>query len=121
MKEQDRALRLWLEDIVAWGRRLATYVSTTSEGDFLVDNLRQDAVVRCLECIGEASRRVMSFEANGLPKHIEFLEAYWARNRFAHGYFDLDMSRVWLTATVSAPKLVADVEQLLKTLPDPHS
>jgi uncharacterized protein with HEPN domain len=60
----------------------------------------------------------MSLGTGGLPTHIEFLEAYWARSRFAHGYFDLDMSRVWLTATVSAPKLVTDVEQLLKTLPD---
>lgn len=108
MKEQDRALRLWLEDIVAWGERLASYVGATSREDFLADNLRQDAAVRCLECMGEASRRVMSLGTSGLPTHIEFLEAYWARNRFAHGYFDLDMSRVWLTATVSAPKLVAD-------------
>jgi uncharacterized protein with HEPN domain len=40
MKEQDRALRLWLEDIVAWGERLASYVGATSREDFLADNLR---------------------------------------------------------------------------------
>jgi uncharacterized protein with HEPN domain len=119
MREQARDLRNWLEDIVAWGQRLAGYVAEVSQEDFLTDHLRQDAVVRCLECIGEASRQVLSIQSD-VPKYIEFLEAYWARNRFAHGYFDLDMSRVWLTATMSAPKLVADVERLLTDLREPE-
>jgi len=117
MSEQKRDLSIWLQDIIDWGRRLDGYVSAVSESEFLNDQLRQDAVVRCIECIGEASKQVLSVETSQLPQHIEFLEAYWARNRFAHGYYDLDMSRVWTTATVSAPKLVADVESLLKNLP----
>jgi len=116
MKQEEREFRSWLEDIVTWGQRLANYVDGLSQEDFLADQLRQDATVRCLECIGEASRHVIAAKPAGLPEHIEFLEAYWARNRFAHGYFDLDMSRVWLTATRSAPKLVADVERFLAEL-----
>jgi len=101
---------------VAWGNRLSGHVSGLSEAEFLANPLVQDAVVRCLECVGEASHQAMGHNREDMPEHIEFAEAYWARNRFAHGYYDLDMKRVWITATVSAPKLVADVSELLLTL-----
>ena len=92
---------------------MAGYLGQMTEADFLSDQMRQDAVIRCLECIGEASRRILASKLEELPPDIEFLQAYWTRNRLAHGYFDINMSRVWMTATQSAPALVADAKRLL--------
>ncbi|MCO5164495.1 MAG: DUF86 domain-containing protein [Mesorhizobium sp.] len=105
-----------MNDIVLWGERLSDHVSDLTADEFLVSRLVQDAMVRCLEYIGEASHQALSSSPKAFPAHIEFAEAYWARNRIAHGYYDLEMRRVWATATISAPKLVADVRQLLAVL-----
>ena len=113
-----RAVWQWLEDIITWGDRMAGYLSNVSQEEFRNRPLLQDAVVRCLECIGEASHQAIVVAGpDGLPEHIEFEQAYWARNRLSHGYYDIDVERVWTTATVSAPKLIAEVRELLAVRP----
>jgi uncharacterized protein with HEPN domain len=112
----ERGLRQWLQDIVTWEQRMAEYLLGMNEETFAVDRRTQDAVIRCLACIGEASRRVPGLAADELPPGIEFLQAYWTRNRLVHGYYDVNLQRVWLTATQSAPALAADVMKLLDEL-----
>jgi len=113
-----RTPRDWLSDIVAWGDQIAVYLEGIDEDAFLVDRLRQDAVVRCIECVGEASRNILKDQRSADLLHLELYQAYWARNRVAHGYYDLSMERVWETATVSIPRLVADARSMLEQLRD---
>jgi uncharacterized protein with HEPN domain len=47
------------------------------------------------------------------PENSDFFQAWWARNRLAHGYFDIDARRVWLTATVSVPQLAAQAQAII--------
>jgi len=35
------------------------------------------------------------------------------RNRLVHGYFDVDLDRVWDTVTADLPPLVAELEKAL--------
>jgi uncharacterized protein with HEPN domain len=111
-----RDLRQWLQDIVTWERRIAEYLRDMDEEAFSADRRTQDAVIRCLACIGEASRRVLGLAEENLPPGVEFLQAYWTRNRLVHGYYDVNVQRVWLTATQSAPALAADVKKMLDEL-----
>jgi uncharacterized protein with HEPN domain len=113
MSRKKRVLREWLSDILEWGDRMSLYLDTIDEQAFLSDRKTQDAVVRCLECIREASRQIVADgHAQRFP-HIQFVEAYWTRNRLAHGYYDLNLHRVWKTATESAPKLVEQVRHVV--------
>jgi uncharacterized protein with HEPN domain len=114
MARNERAVEEWLEDIVRWGDRLAVHLDGMSEEDFLHDARTQDAVARCLECIGEASGHVVASGESQQLSGIEFVEAYWTRNRIAHGYYDLNQSRIWTTATQSAPNLVSQVRRALQ-------
>ena len=107
----ERGLEQWLRDIVSWGQRIAEYLRGLDEERFLADR-RTQAVIRCLECIGEASRRILTSDRKDLPPGIEFLQAYLTRNRLEHGYFDINLQCVWLTATESAPALAAGVKKL---------
>lgn len=106
MKQRKRPLKAWLADILEWGERLALYLEGFDEVAFSRDPKTQDAVIRCLECIGEASRQVIASGAASKFTEVEFVEAYWTPNRFIHGYYDLKVDRAWITATESAPKLV---------------
>lgn len=116
MAREPRDIRDWLNDIVSWGDQAARYVDDMSESDFLSDRRTQDAVVRCLECVGEAAGKLLSGPDREELNGLQLYEAYWARNRLAHGYYDLNMSRVWETATVSLPNLVAHVRTVLRRL-----
>jgi uncharacterized protein with HEPN domain len=117
---KDRDFRHWLYDIIEWSERLERHISGVSESGFTLDVKTQDAVIRCIECIGEASHQVIARkEELGLePGNSDFFEAYWARNRLAHGYFDIDLSRVWLTATVSVPRLALHVKSIIDRRPE---
>ncbi|WP_201766960.1 HepT-like ribonuclease domain-containing protein [Chrysiogenes arsenatis] len=70
-----------------------------NEHDFLESEITQDAVVRNIEIIGEASHNIQkhypefAFRNNELP--LAF--AYQMRNAVAHGYFQVDMEIVWNT------------------------
>jgi uncharacterized protein with HEPN domain len=112
----ERGLREWLSDIIAWGERIADHLEGMDESTFAADLKTQDAVIRCLECVGEASRQVVaSGHATSFPD-VEVLQAYWTRNRLAHGYYNIDLTRVWLTATESIPSLLINVRGALRGL-----
>jgi uncharacterized protein with HEPN domain len=109
MVKKQRSPVDWLEDIIAWGDRMAGYIDGVDERTFLSDLKTQDAVVRCLECIGEASRQIVAAGHSKDFGEIEFAEAYWTRNRLAHGYYDVNASRIWVTANGPARQLVEQV------------
>lgn len=112
--KRPRALEDWLRDIVRWGEQVAIYVDGIDLEAFLDDRLRRDAVVRCIECVGEAARHVLEDASNSGVAHLELYQAYWTRNRLAHGYYDLNMERVWETATKSLPKLASETRRALE-------
>jgi uncharacterized protein with HEPN domain len=113
MAKEQRSRRERLSDIVEWGTRMQAYLVGVDERSFANDTKTQDAVIRCLECIGEASRHIVASD-EGVDAHTaELMAAYWTRNRLAHGYFDVNITRVWQTATGPAAELTASVRRLL--------
>lgn len=95
---------------------MESYLAGFDEARFLADQRTQDAVIRCIECIGEASGKIIERSGPEQFPELELVQAYWARNRFSHGYYDLNMSRVWQTATVSIPKLAAGARRAIETI-----
>jgi uncharacterized protein with HEPN domain len=70
-------------------------------------------VIRRLEIIGEAARRVSeSFRLShaGLP----WAEMIGMRNLLIHEYDDVDMHVVWQTVLTELPRLAAQMEELLE-------
>ena len=104
-----------LEHIVAWGERIEKYVDGLSFSGFAADTMVQDAVIRCLEVIGEASGNLIRLHPSIAETHpdLPLAAAYRARNRTAHGYGSVNLQSVWTSATVSAPALVSEVRRVL--------
>lgn len=115
MSAKERTVDHWLEDIVQWGARIESYLVGLSQDEFEADEKTQDAVIRCIECIGEASKHIISYKVEtGLEMDVaDFQDALWAQNRLAHGYFDVELSRIWITATSSVPALVTKVVSII--------
>lgn len=107
MRPEDSDMaRVW--DIVQWGERLARLLKDTSWPQYSADEVKQIAVERCIEVIGEAARS-LSDEFKKQYDGIPWRAIVQQRNVIAHGYFFLEHDRLWHVATVEVPKLVAQL------------
>lgn len=82
---------------------------------FKDNDLHLYAVVRCLEIISDASRRLPA-DIKARPSPIAWQQMAGAGNIFRHDYEDVSAYRVWHTLTVSLPSLRTTAEAELKTL-----
>jgi uncharacterized protein with HEPN domain len=91
MSERDS--KLLVEDILSCIGKIERYTLNLSFEDFLHDELRIDAVVRNLEVIGEASKRIHpDFKQSS---HIPWREISGVRNKIVHEYFGVDLEIIW--------------------------
>ena len=93
----------------------------SGEDEFLKSALIQDAVIRNLEIIGEASRSIEKRFPEFAEQHpeIPLRNAYEMRNVLSHGYFKVDLAIVWRTIEGDLPDLKRQIEDVLKQLEDP--
>ena len=99
MRREAARLADYLDHIVQAIDRIQRYVVQLDENSFLRNELIQDAVIRNLEVIGEASRNIETRFPEFASAHPELplAFAYQMRNAVSHGYFKVDMSIVWRT------------------------
>jgi uncharacterized protein with HEPN domain len=79
---------------------------------FLREVQIQDAVIRRIEIIGEAARRV-SDETKATYPDIPWKEMAGMRNLMIHDYDNVDLSIVWQTVQKDLPFLIGRFESLL--------
>lgn len=116
-KKDQLRFHEYLQHIVDAIERIERYTADMTELSFLEDEKTQDAVVRNLEIIGEASNNVLK----GHPKftkqypEIPLLFAYEMRNAVAHGYHKVDFELVWRTIQIELPGLLKQVKEALSS------
>jgi uncharacterized protein with HEPN domain len=99
-------------DIVHAARDITDFVTGTSEDAFVVDRLVSSAVLRKLEVIGEATKRLSeSFRAT--HGQLPWKEMAGLRDRLIHAYDDVDLHRVWRIATADVPAMLAQLAPLV--------
>ncbi|MDN6887740.1 DUF86 domain-containing protein [Variovorax sp. CAN2819] len=93
------------------------YTSDATADSYLADRKTQDAVVRNLEVIGEASNNIVKHHAEFALAHpaVPWRFAYEMRNALSHGYFTIDHTLVWRTIQHDLPSLREQVVRLLET------
>lgn len=83
--------RVYLLDILEAARLALSYVKDVTKEAFLRDTQRQDSVVRRIEIIGEAARRV-SPEMKKSYLIVPWNEMVGMRNLMVHEYDDVDLT-----------------------------
>ena len=91
---------------------LKTSINLT-EKSFYNDETLQRAFTRCLEIIGEASKRV-DLEFRQKYNVIPWKEMAGMRDKIIHYYEGVDYSLVWFTVTDKIPELQFQLEQIIK-------
>lgn len=107
-----RDSRQYLEDVLEAAQRVETYLQGMTEDGFRSDARTVDAVVRNLEIIGEAIKRVPE------PVRARHAEVEWRRigamrDMLAHAYFSIDLAIVWDAATKKLPELRKRIATIL--------
>ena len=102
----------YLLDILLAARDARSFVSGLTWEEFEGSRLHQKAVIKAIEIIGEAAGRV-SAETKAAHAGIPWLEIIGMRNRLIHGYFEVDLRKVWDAAQHDLPPLIAMVEPLI--------
>jgi uncharacterized protein with HEPN domain len=99
-----------LRDILQAARLVASYLKDTTEADFLANSEKQDAVIRRLEIIGEATAHLTETTRQAIPE-LPFRKMRGMRNIVAHDYGNVDLKIVWEVGLVQVPEICAILEK----------
>ncbi len=98
--------------------RIGRYTAGMDANGFLSSELVQDAVIRNIGIIGEASNNILRVDAKFAAAHdeIPWLVMYTMRNRVSHGYEQVDFEIVWKTIQGDLPTLHAQIQKVLASV-----
>jgi hypothetical protein len=105
---------LLLADMIKACDKVAVYIQEGKEA-FLSDERTQDAVIRNIEIIGEASKQ-LSAEAKGRAPQEPWKRIGGMRDKLIHHYFGVDLEVVWATAATILPPFRETAASLLTDL-----
>jgi uncharacterized protein with HEPN domain len=108
-KRRDRE---YLGDIHEAMHRISRYTSGLTFEQFLKDAKTQDAVVRNLEVIGEATKKLTSHLRKSV-RHVPWKDLAGVRDKLIHHYFGINYEIVWTIARKELPGLLPNIKELI--------
>jgi uncharacterized protein with HEPN domain len=104
---------IYLEHIEQNLKRIILYASGITKEEFLENIQLQDACIRQIEIMGEATKRISE------PFKEKHLEVPWKdmagmRDKLIHDYIDVDLNIVYQTVAVDIPNLLPIIETMLR-------
>ncbi len=113
MSKRDDAV--YLRHVLDAISKIAEYLHGIDEHNFRRNTLIQDGVIRQLEIIGEAVKKLSS-ELRDRHPHIPWKDVAGMRDKLIHDYFGVDLEAVWESAKEDVPALRDEVKRILKEL-----
>jgi uncharacterized protein with HEPN domain len=110
MRPEDRA-RIF--HMIEAAEAIAEFVSQRNHSDLDTDRLLLFALVRAVEVFGEAAAKV-SPETRAATSFIPWTEIVAMRNRLIHGYFEVNRTILWKTATEEIPELLPALRKMVE-------
>lgn len=101
----SRDLELYLDDMEASCEKVQRYTAGMDCAAFIADERTYDAVVRNLEIIGEAAKRVPDDLRRRMPD-IEWRKIAGLRDVLVHAYFGIDNEVLWDIVYNKVPELL---------------
>ena len=101
----------FIEDIKESIKNIEDFSMGLNREKFSKDKLRQSAIIRQLEIIGEAVKNIPNSFRERYPK-IAWKDIAGFRDVLSHVYFGVSMDRVWSIIGSDLPKLKAEISRI---------
>jgi uncharacterized protein with HEPN domain len=103
----------FIQDILKSIDEILTFTKNTGYDDFMKNSMMKYAIIRCLEVIGEAAKRIPA------PVRNKYADVPWKdmiamRNKVIHEYFGVDSEILWQTIKEDIPALKKQVQRILE-------
>jgi uncharacterized protein with HEPN domain len=113
MTERDDSV--YLQHILDAISKIEEYTSKIIYDDFIQNSLIQDAVIRQIEIMGEATKKLSELLRNKYPQ-LPWKDIAGIRDKLIHEYFGVDIDAVWDTVKKDIPVLKLEIEKVLKEI-----
>jgi uncharacterized protein with HEPN domain len=110
MESKDK---IYLQHILDAIHTIEKFLAGKERSAFLADQLLQAGIVRELEIIEEAAKR-LSDAAKGQAPEIPWESIAGMRDKLIHDYFNVDVEAVWQTVSADLPVLKKVIARLLE-------
>ncbi len=111
--------KAFVQDIVESFELAIRYLGSQSRDELAQDTHNLDAIIRRIEIIGEASKRLSEAFRTANPQ-VPWREMAGMRDRVSHAYDRVDVERVHSAVAVRMVDLLPELRRLRDSLPDPE-
>jgi len=103
----------YIEHILDSIRKIKEFSHGLSLKEFKTNELAQDAIIRNIEIIGEASKKISS-DTKRIYDKIPWKEITGMRDKLIHDYLGVDVGVVWKTIKEDIPSLEILINEIKK-------
>lgn len=110
---QERLYRDYLHDILENAEKAMSFVAGMTEDEFVQDEKTVFAVIRAIEVIGEATKKIPNKIREKYP-HGPWREMAGTCDKLIHAYFGVNSAVIWKTVSEDTPLLLPLLRQVLE-------
>ena len=103
---------IYLEHIENSLNKIITYSSDINRDAFLENTQLQDACIRQIEIMGEATKRISDTFKEKHPE-VPWKDMAGIRDKLIHDYIDVDLNIVYQTVAVDIPNLLPVIDKIM--------
>jgi len=111
--KKDRIFIDYVRDILENVEKAQSFVEGMDGDDFLRDEKTIFAVIRALEVVGEAAKKIPD-DIREKYQDIPWREMAGMRDKLIHDYFGVNLKLIWKTVQEDLPPLEPKLSQVIK-------
>ncbi len=109
----------YLLDMLLASRKILQFTKDTTLEQFRTDEMMQHAIMRLIQIIGEAARKISTQFTESHPE-IPWKGIIGMRHRLIHEYFRVNPDKVWEVVEKDIPVLIPLIEPLVPSDESPE-